>query len=364
MSLREQYVQQLRSLPMKNTDDLAVSWESPSNIALVKYWGKHGNQLPMNPSLSITLSACKTTTTMSISKKNAISNAVELEFYFEGKPAPAFGKRVKTFLDSVLDLCPWLVQYDIKIDSSNSFPHSAGIASSASAFSALALCLMSLEDLIYEDLHDDETFRQKSSFLARLGSGSACRSIHEKAGWWGKSDALEDGSDEFAVSCAHLLHPIFEDFQDSVLLASREEKPVSSSAGHHMMAFHPYRDARMDQVDRHLMEIKSALQTGDVEKFGQVLEQEALCLHALMLSSSPGYFLVNGNSIKIIDAIRRFREETKTPCYFTIDAGPNIHLLYPASEKSAVHAFIDEQLCEFIEGVIHDKMGNGPVQLM
>lgn len=300
---------------------------------------------------------------MRLSRKASVSNAVALDFYFEGKAAPAFGDRIKKYFDSILDICPWLVQYDIRIDSSNSFPHSAGIASSASAFSALALCLMSLEDILYEDLHDDEAFRQKSSFLARLGSGSACRSIHDKAGWWGASDVLETGDDRFAVSCAHILHPVFHDFRDSVLLASRDEKPVSSSAGHKMMAFHPYLSGRMAQVNKHLAEIKGALQTGDLGTFGRILEQEALSLHALMLSSSPGYFLVNGKSIQLIERIRRFRQETNIPCYFTIDAGPNIHLLYPANVETEVHAFIAESLQDLIEGVIHDAVGNGPVQL-
>lgn len=340
-----------------------VRWTSPSNIALVKYWGKHGNQLPINPSVSFTLSKCLSDTEISFEKKNGPSTTVDLEFLFENKPAPEFTARIKKYFESILDLCPFLSQYRFKIKSSNSFPHSAGIASSASGFSALALNLATIEDMLYGDLDEDDLFRKKASFLARLGSGSAGRSIFNHASWWGASQVMDHSSDDFAIGCSDILHPTFQNFQDSILIVSSDEKSVSSTAGHHLMEFHPYRDGRLKQAARHLTDIKMALQTGDLEQFGYIVESEALALHALMLSSHPGYFLINGRSIQVIEAIRAYRTSTNVPCYVTLDAGPNIHLLYPEKYRAQVHDFIQEELSGLIDHVIHDEMGNGPTQL-
>jgi diphosphomevalonate decarboxylase len=363
MSLREVYKDQALHHAMKPIESFATRWQSPSNIALVKYWGKHGNQLPMNPSISFTLSRCFSDTYMGFDKKTGPSTTVDFKFLFNQSPAPQFEARIRSYLESIIDIHPFLTQYVMDIQSSNSFPHSAGIASSASGYSALALCLASMEDQLFGNLDNDEDFRQKASYLARLGSGSASRSIHSRAGWWGKSAELDGTSDEFAVDCSDLLHPVFDGYQDSIIVVSADEKPVSSSHGHHLMEFHPYKQGRLSQVNQHLAALKSSLQTGDLEHFGQIVEREALSLHALMLSSSPGYFLVTGSTISVIHAIRAFREQEKVPCYFTLDAGPNIHLLYPSKYSNQVRDFIENELDEWTTQVIYDEIGNGPLQL-
>ena len=146
-----------------------VTWKSPSNIALVKYWGKHGKQLPRNPSVSFTLSQAFTETTIAFDYD--IQSNGSAEFSFEGSKNERFERRIKKFLTSIEGFMPFLSHAKLKIDSSNSFPHSTGIASSASAMSALALCLCSLESEIYNDLYKDSSFYKKASFIARLGSG-------------------------------------------------------------------------------------------------------------------------------------------------------------------------------------------------
>lgn len=361
MSLREKYVKAARRQSSNNVDSFTSRWKSPSNIALIKYWGKHGNQLPINPSVSLTLSECATDTTCQWVRKKGPSNAIDLTFSFHGNPAPTFEKRIKSYLESITDLCPFIHDYNLAIDSSNSFPHSAGIASSASGFSALALSLTSMEDELYEDLDDDDDYRTKASYLARLGSGSACRSIYGKAAWWGKSHLIEESTDEYAIDFSGDIHDDFKSMRDSILIVSSGEKPVSSSRGHHLMEFHPYRHDRIEQVNLHLKDMKVALRTGDLERFGQIIEQEALSLHALMMTSTPGYFLVTGKSIDLINSIRAFRESESVPCYFTLDAGPNIHLLYPKKFENPVMEFIES--LDSDTDVLHDQVGVGPVQL-
>ena len=116
-----------------------VHWRSPSNIALIKYWGKHGRQLPRNPSISFTLNNAFTDTTLQYVAKQGNDQLINLSFNFSGAPNEAFRLKMVKFLESIVDIFPFLRQLDLKIDSYNSFPHSAGIASSASSMSALAL---------------------------------------------------------------------------------------------------------------------------------------------------------------------------------------------------------------------------------
>jgi len=176
-------------LPAPLTDPVSVTWQSPSNIAFVKYWGKTGRQLPVNPSLSMTLSKAYTETRLTAFPRET-PGVVELDFWFDGKQNPAFGERTGRFLQSVTDIFPWLGQVNLKIETHNTFPHSAGIASSASAFSALSLCLCSLDAELCGILLDEMEFRFKASYVARLGSGSACRSLFPGLTVWGLTRKL------------------------------------------------------------------------------------------------------------------------------------------------------------------------------
>ena len=164
-----------------------VTYESPSNIALIKYWGKHGVQLPNNPSISFTLSNSKSITTIEYIKGNS-----KIEFFFEEERNLGFEKRIIKFIKSNKDNLPFIDDYSLKISSKNTFPHSAGIASSASAFSALAACLISMKQELGYPVKD---FNQEVSNLARLGSGSACRSVYEGVVLWGKTDLIQNSSD-------------------------------------------------------------------------------------------------------------------------------------------------------------------------
>ena len=142
------------------------SWKSPSNIALVKYWGKKDVQIPKNPSLSFTLSNCFTICKIKFSSSN-VSNKTDFELYFEGKKEISFENKMKVFFERIKVYCPYLSSLKIIVETNNSFPHSSGIASSASAYSALSLCIMDVEKTIDPSLSSDYFFK-KASFWANL----------------------------------------------------------------------------------------------------------------------------------------------------------------------------------------------------
>lgn len=335
-----------------------VRWQSPSNIAIVKYWGKHGNQLPSNPSLSFTLSSAHTTTTITYSKEGD----AQLTFYFEGKDHPAFARRIEQYLESVFRIYPVLRDYRFHIRSENSFPHSTGIASSASAMSALALCFGTIASTLSKAL--TPASKQTISELARLGSGSASRSIYGPVAVWGAHPKIPGSSDNYAVPVENM-HATFDGLCDSILIVDRGEKAVSSSAGHALMHGHPFAEQRFAQARHNLDRLIPALRNGDIETFIEVAETEALSLHAMMMTSTPSYMLMKPGTLEIIEAIRALRASSGTPVCFTLDAGPNVHVLYPGQVAPEVRSWIDSTLKQYCaEGqVIHDQAGAGPIRL-
>ena len=348
---------------MIEPDMHTISWKSPSNIALVKYWGKHGQQLPINPSLSITLRESTTTTEIRYSQNKSLGGFT-LQFRFEGNPAPAFEDRIRKFLTAQIPRYPELNSFHLEIDSSNTFPHSSGIASSASAYSALALGIMSLVGKPKPE-RDREQFFKAASELARLGSGSASRSVYGGYVVWGAMDKYPSYSDQYAVPIQTKVHPVFQNMQDAILIVNAGTKKIGSSAGHALMNNHPYAQARVQQANAHMNELHSVLENGNFSRFIEVVENEALSLHGLMMSSQPGYFLMEQNTFNIIHEIRSFRESTKVPVCFTLDAGPNVHLLYPSGESKKVREWISENLVKYCHEHkwIDDGTGDGPVLL-
>lgn len=343
----------------------SVTWKSPSNIALIKYWGKHGIQLPRNPSISFTLESAFSQTMLSYEPRKEAGSGISLDFYFHDAPNEAFKTRVVKYLESLLDIFPFLKQFDLTLKTANSFPHGAGIASSASGMSALALCLCSMEDELFDTLGDDAEFDRKASYVARLGSGSACRSIFPTMAVWGESGEIEGSSDLYAIPFGDHIHEVYKSFHNDILIVGAEEKAVSSSAGHALMEGNPFAPARYQQARQRLHNLLPALKSGDLETFGKIVEDEALTLHALMMASNPSYILMRPNTLQMIELLRAYRAETNHPVYFTLDAGPNLHVLYPESIIHKVRPFIESELtplCE--EGLfIPDWVGEGPEQL-
>jgi diphosphomevalonate decarboxylase len=348
-----------------NTDKTNIkagktAWRSPSNIALVKYWGKYGRQLPSNPSVSFTLKNAHTDMHMEYA-----AGSGNVELYFEGKRNESFEKRIAKFITSINDIYPFLANVDLKIESRNSFPHSAGIASSASAMSALALCLCCIERDISGTLNDESEFLKKASFLARLASGSAARSVYPRLAQWGSHADTPGSTDELAIGVHRKVDAVFHTYRNSILIASSKEKSVSSSAGHQLMENNPYAPVRFAQANSNLTRLMQAMKNGDLDTFIEIVELEALTLHALMMTSTPSYVLMRPASLTMIEKIRAFRQETGLPLCFTLDAGPNIHLLYPLHIASEVQVFIQNELKQHCEGglIIEDEVGEGAVEL-
>lgn len=337
----------------------SFAWSAPSNIALVKYWGKKENQIPANPSVSFTLNNCKTITKLDFVQKEDKSD-FSFDLLFEGKPKEDFKPKITKFFQRVEQYLPFLKEYHFTIHTENTFPHSSGIASSASGMAALAMNFMSLERELNPEM-TDEYFYQKASFLARLGSGSACRSVKGNIVVWGEHKDINGSSDLFGVAFTGTVHPVFHNYQDTILLVDKGEKQVSSTVGHDLMHGHPFAQQRFAQAHENLSAIKNALAGGNVEEFITIVESEALTLHAMMMTSQPYFILMKPNTLEIINRIWKFRAETSIPVCFTLDAGANVHVLYPESHINSVLEFIKAELVGYCQNsqYICDATGNG-----
>ena len=348
------------SYTIHNTNG-TVKWSSPSNIALVKYWGKKGEQIPANPSIRFTLNHCKSTTEVhyDISTER---KQLEFSFLFEGKEKKSFEPKLQKFFERIATHLPYLKHAKLEIHSENSFPHSSGIASSASAMSALSMCLVDIEQQLFSIPKTD--VYTKASYLSRLGSGSACRSVYPTLASWGKHNLIEHSSDKFATPFT-TCHEVFASYQDTVLLVDKGEKKVSSTVGHNLMINHPFAERRFEQAHENLFQLKHILEKGDVENFIKLAESEALTLHAMMMTSKDYYLLFMPNTIAIIHKIMSYREQNKVPVCFTLDAGANVHVLYPEAYKQQVMDLIKNELVAYCQNgeYICDEVGSGPEKL-
>lgn len=332
-----------------------ISVQAPSNIAFVKYWGKVGRQHPINPSVSMTLKNCFTT--CHVTYRHGVEQTKVESFCFAGKENKKFQSRIEEYLYDISDVAPFVKNLSLSIKTDNTFPHSAGIASSASAFAAIGYALAHIERHL--KCKNDSDLEERASKFARLGSGSAGRSIIGPYCVWGEYDP-EKSVDDYAVSLTEI-HQSFSHVKDAILLIDEQEKKVSSSAGHKLMGNHPYRQARIDQAKDHTLRLIAAMREGDWQVFGDILENEALALHGLMMTSSPSFILLTPKSLEAIERIRNYRDATNIPVYFTIDAGPNIHVIYPKTHAINVEKFIKSELANLCHNqkYILDEIGGG-----
>ena len=222
-----------------------VSASCPSNIALIKYWGKYANQIPANPSISYTLNHCKTNTEMEFVANEPFS----VQTFLAGNEEVKFAEKIEKYFRNIEPYLPWILQGKFIIKTENTFPHSSGIASSASGFGAIAKCLMELDKNFSSEVRDAGFELKKASFLSRLGSGSACRSLYDGLVVWGETPEVAGSSDLFAVQYPNEeIHPIFKNFNDWVLLIHEGQKSVSSTVGHGLMNTNPYAERRFAEI--------------------------------------------------------------------------------------------------------------------
>ncbi len=339
-----------------------ISWRAPSNIALIKYWGKRAHQLPDNGSLSITLEKTSTTTTLSFKRKLKVEKNISFEYYFHGNRHLQFEKKTERVLNDLISKMPFLTDFELVFQSDNTFPHSAGIASSASSMSALSLCLVSMEEIVNRKKLSKEIFFQRASFIARIGSGSASRSVYGGIVSWGNIPFIDPSSDDYATPYLIPKGSRFHQLRDIILIVSSKEKAVSSTSGHELMNDHSYREGRISQANSNMNKMINAIRNENYQLIGTIAENEALSLHALLMTSSPEGLLLKPNTLHIIEAIKSFREVTGLDLFFTIDAGPNVHLIYFEDQRDSVLPFVQNTLAQFCEDGqwIDDKIGSGP----
>ncbi|WP_144283023.1 diphosphomevalonate/mevalonate 3,5-bisphosphate decarboxylase family protein [Chryseobacterium echinoideorum] len=333
----------------------SVSESCPSNIALIKYWGKYKDQIPANPSISFTLNHCKTNTEIEFFANESFS----VKTFLAGNEEIKFAEKIEKYFRTIEPYLPWILKGKYIIKTENTFPHSSGIASSASGFGAIAKCLMKLDEEFTGKTSEEESLK-KASFLARLGSGSACRSLYSGLVVWGKSDEVAGSSDLFAVKYSDAeIHPVFKDFNDWVLLIHEGVKSVSSTVGHGLMNSNPFAERRFQEARENFVPMKEILKSGNMEDFIKLVEHEALTLHAMMMMSEPAFILMKTGTLEVINKIWDFRRETNLPLFFTLDAGANVHLLFPNDgSEEQIKSFIQSELLQHTQnnGVVKDVM--------
>lgn len=283
-----------------------------SNIALIKYWGNRDDRLrmPANPSLSLTLDGLTTTTTVALSRALARDSAV-----VDGKPLSGPGlARVRAVLDRLRRRAG--VRAGARVVSRNSFPAGAGLASSASAFAALAAAGAAALGL--------EMSPRELSATARLGSGSAARSV-----FGGFSELTTAG---FAFPLAPRGH---WELRDVAVVLSGAPKEVGSSEGHLRAATSPLFEPRLRFVERVLPEVRAAVLARDFATLARHAEADALAMHSVMATSDPPVVYWRRGTLALLEAVRRWRREG-LECFFTLDAGPNVHILAAARSAGRV----------------------------
>ncbi len=282
-----------------------------SNIAFVKYWGNLDDslRLPMNGSLSMTLDAAHTTTTIHFDAEYK-TDRLTLNGHRANQTATL---RAALHLDHLRQIAN--IDLPAKIVSQNSFPTGAGIASSASGFAALTVAAAGALGLNLPEA--------ALSQLARLGSGSASRSIAGGFVEWLPGGRHEDS---YAVQLAT---PDHWDLVDIIAIISSEEKEVGSTAGHPLAHTSPFYQARLGELQTTLPLMRRALLERDFEVFGELLEAEAISLHVAAMTSRPRILYWSAGTITLMHKLQEWRTSAKDTAvgYFTIDAGPNIHIM-------------------------------------
>jgi diphosphomevalonate decarboxylase len=299
---------------------LRATARAGSNIAFIKYWGVSDAalNLPLSNSISMTLADAYTTTSVEWDTSGGL---LVDEVAIDGTRLDARrSDRISRHLERIRGLAN--VTYRARVVSQNNFPMASGIASSASGFAALTVAACAALGL-------DLTPAQLSA-IARRGSGSAARSLFGGFVEW------EKGSDD-VTSAARQIQPAGHwELLDIVAIVSAAEKAVSSESGHLLAVSSPYNRARIDGIDALLAEVRSAIATRDIERLGVAIERDALAMHAVMMTSTPSLLYWQPGTIEIMQAARQWREQDKLPVYFTIDAGPNVHLICEPAHRSAV----------------------------
>jgi len=280
---------------------------APSNIAFIKYWGKKDEELklPANGSISMNLSNLLTTTTVefnsdfkedsvTINKENDLKQSAKVIKHLD-----LIRKKANIFLKA-------------KVVSKNNFPNGTGLSSSASGFAALTLATIKALGLKLNE--------KKLSILARQGSGSACRSI---------PDGFVEWEGEWAKS---IYPPDYWKIVDVIAIVSSQKKEISSTDGQKFAQTSPFFQTRLNNLKDKIHRFKKALETKNFTNLGEIIESEALELHAIMLTSTPSLIYWCPETLKLMKLVKQWRSEG-LDVYFTLNTGQDVHLIVEEKNK-------------------------------
>lgn len=299
---------------------------APSNIAFIKYWGRKDEvlKLPANGSISMNLSNLLTTTTVEFNK--AFKEDVVI---INGNKESLKDNRVIKHINRIRKLAK--TRMKVKIVSENNFPTGTGLSSSASGFAALTLSATKAAGL---DLSE-----KNLSILSRLGSGSACRSIPDGFVEWLDANTHD-------TSYAKSIYPSdYWDIVDVVAVVSVDKKDISSSQGHLLAATSIFFEKRLEIINQKIKRVKECLQKKNFTLFGKIIEEEALELHAIYLTSIPSLIYLLPATLRVMHYVKKWREKG-LEVYFTLNTGQDIHLICRKIDAQKV-----ARLAQKIEGV-------------
>jgi len=290
---------------------------APANIAFIKYWGKRSNKfrIPLNDSISMNLSGATTTTTVEFSPHfdhDDISFIGEITHEKETERIIQHLDRIRKLAHKKIFAC---------VVTKNSFPKGTGIASSASGFAALTVSAIHAIGLTLTE--------KEKTILARIGSGSACRSIPDGFVWWHTG---KKSSDSYAES---LFPSTWWNLCDVLCVVSKEVKSISSSKGMDAIKTSPYWKSRVNQIPEKMDLVKTALQERNINTFGMLLEEDAISMHCVMMTQNPPLFYWNDATLCVMDVVYELRKNG-VAAYFTIDAGPNVHIICEKKNEDIV----------------------------
>jgi len=317
---------------------------APANIAFIKYWGKQDEKLrlPLNASFSMNLSGAFTTTTVEFSKKYTqdiieFVSARHAELVSASKKVyrsrnefgmivardEKFSLEEKSRIIKHLDLIRAKagISAMAKVFTQNSFPKGAGAAASASGFAALTMAAATALGLALSE--------KELTMLARIGSGSACRSIPDGFVMWEKGTGSES-------SYAYSLYPSdYWDLRDVLVIVASEMKKFLSTEGMSYVQSSPFLQSRLRRIPEKINRIQELFSRKDFPALGELIEKECLNMHAVMMTQAPPIFYWMTETLKLIHAVYEWRAQG-LPVYFTIDAGPNVHLICEAKDEQKV----------------------------
>ncbi|OGG01567.1 diphosphomevalonate decarboxylase [Candidatus Gottesmanbacteria bacterium RBG_16_52_11] len=279
---------------------------APSNIAFIKYWGKKDEALriPENGSISMNLSGMTTKTMVEFSSHYQADEVV-----IDGKIIPQ-PDRITAHLNRIRDMAGF--RNRAKVVSGNSFPAGTGLSSSASGFAALTVAGAEAAGLRLSE--------KELSMLARQGSGSACRSVPDGFTEWLGGDS-DDTS--YAVS---LYPPEHWDIVDIVAVVTQDPKEIPTTEGMKGLRKSPFSGVRLSDMDRKIAFCKKLIKARDFCQLGELVESEALEMHAVMITQIPALLYWTTGTLRIMNLVQAWRREG-LPVYFTINTGQNIHIL-------------------------------------